>query len=234
MATKKKTKTAGKEIKKDFSKVVKNKNNLTFYSKLTSRLDLLSTKQKIIFLLLLGILALLIYYGYKFSVLAWVDQTPVTRFQLYQELDKKYGKDLREQLITETLINNEAKKQGVVISQDELDSQIKKIEEQQGGKDKLDQILTLQGMSRQDLDTQIRYQLLIEKMFGKDVTVADNEIKDYIDKNKDQFPDFSDDESSESAKVKTGVADLLKRQKIGQSFNDWLKQALESPRIVRL
>lgn len=234
MAARKKTKTISKEIKKDIAKVVKNKNNSSVYSKLMARVNLLSTKQKIIFLLCLGILALLIYFGYKFSVLAWVDSTPVTRFQLYQELDKKYGKDLREQLITETLIKNEAKKQGVVISQGELDIQIGKIEEQQGGKDKLDQILTLQGMTRQDLDTQIRYQLLIEKMFGKDIAVADNEIKDYIDKNKDQFPDFSDDESSESAKIKTGVADLLKRQKVGQSFNDWLKQALESPRIVRL
>ena len=100
---------------------------------------------------LIIVLGVLGYYLYKFSIIAWVDQTPITRFQVYKELENKYGKDLKEQLISEQLVLSEAKKRGVSVASDEIEKQIKEIETQQGGPEQLKQILEIQGMNMEDL-----------------------------------------------------------------------------------
>lgn len=199
-----------------------------------NKIENISVKKKTIILLSIAILAVLGYLIYKLMIVAWVDNTPITRMQLDKTLEEKYGKDLKEQLISERLISQEAKKRGVNATSQDIDTQIKKIEDQQGGADKLNQLLQMQAMTRKDLTDQIKYQILIEKMFGSDASTTPQEISDYIDKNKDQFADFKDDDSSESAQIKQGVADSLKRQKVGQNFNTWLKQELQGKRVVRL
>lgn len=183
--------------------------------------------------LIVGLL-ILGFVGYRYLIIAWVDKTPVTRIQMYLELEKKYGQDVKEQLIIETLVENEAVRRGVSINQAEVDNSLKKLEDQYGGKDKLNQILQVQNMTPDELKKQLRFQVLIEKMFSKDVSVSDDEVKKYISDNKEQFPEFTDDESSESAKVKSDIADQLKRQKVSQSFSTWLKDNTKGPRVTRL
>ena len=182
---------------------------------------------------LIIVLGVLGYYLYKFSIIAWVDQTPITRFQVYKELENKYGKDLKEQLISEQLVLSEAKKRGVSVASDEIEKQIKEIETQQGGPEQLKQILEIQGMNMEDLKKQIEFQVMIEKMFGQDVQISDEEIKNYIKSNKEQFADVIDPEASISAETKDQVSSLLKRQKTAKSFNDWLKDTLQSSRVIR-
>src|SRR5437763_1391236 len=57
-------------------------------------------------------LAVVLFLISKYMVVAWVDNKPITRFEYYSSLEKKYGKDVREQLIVEKLINDEAQKRG--------------------------------------------------------------------------------------------------------------------------
>ncbi len=108
--------------------------------------NIISRKNAPIFITILGVV-LLGFLAYRYLVVAWVDQTPITRFQLYSQLEKKYGSDITEQLITEDLIKNEAKKRNVDISDDEIKAELTKIEEQQGGPRKLDEIL---GLTKND------------------------------------------------------------------------------------
>ena len=85
----------------------------------------------------------------------------------------------------------------------------------------------------EDLKKQIEFQVMIEKMFGQDVQISDEEIKNYIKANKEQFADVIDPEASISAETKDQVSSLLKRQKTAKSFNDWLKDTLQSSRVIR-
>lgn len=204
--------------------------NTPFYQRIFSSFK--SNKLAFISGLIIG-LGILGYYLYRFSIIAWVDQTPITRFQVYRELESKYGKDLKEQLISEKLILSEAKKRGVSVPGNEVEKQIKEIETQQGGPQQLKQILEIQGMTMADLRKQVEFQVLIEKMFGNDVQVSEEEIKTYVKDNKEQFPDVTDPEASISAETKDQVSSLLKRQKTAKSFNEWLKGALQSSRVIR-
>lgn len=168
----------------------------------------------------------LLFGLYKWLVLAWVDSTPITRIGMYKQLEARYGKDLTEQMITEALITNEAKNRKIVISQEDVQAEIKKLEDQQGGADKLNQVLSFQGMTRAELEKQIGYQLMIKKMFGDGVTVSDEELNQYIESNKEQLGEVNDS-------TKSAIRDQLLMQKIGQAFNTWLTENKSGKRVVR-
>ena len=178
------------------------------------------------------ILLSLAYLANRYLVIAWVDNKPITKFELLSALDQKYGQDLREQLIVERLIESEAGKRGVTVSGQELNSQIKKIEDEQGGADKLNQILQLQGLSQSEFKKLVRLQIMREKMFGQGVTVSDDEVNRYIEQNKANLPGTNNDASSE-AKLKDNVREQLRQQKINASFSSWLRDNLKSSRVQR-
>lgn len=187
------------------------------------------------FLPLIGLLVLLglAYLASKFLVVAWVDNKPLTRFVYYQQLDKKYGKDLREQMIVEALINSEAQKKGMTASDQEVNQEIKKIENEQGGADKLNQILQLQGISQDELRRLVKLQLLRQKLFGQGLAISDAELNNYFEQNKQNILGTQTDASSE-AKAKDNLRQQLLQQKINATFSAWLQSNLNSNRVVRV
>lgn len=185
--------------------------------------------RKIFWGVLLGLgLVLLGWLASKYLIVAWVDGQPVTRIELLSELEKRYGKDTREQLIVQKLIANEAKNRGTTVSNDEINTEIKRIEQEQGGADKLQQVLQLQGISQTEFKELIRLQLLRQKMFGSNATVSDEEVTQYIEQNKEQLPEQVDDA------LRARIKEEIKQQKIATDYNTWLQEALGGTRVKRI
>ncbi len=191
-------------------------------------------KLLIAILVCITLLGFISYFGYKHLVLAWVDNTPITRYSLYKQLEDKYGKDFTEQLISESLIQKEANAKGVEVSETEIDGEIKKIEDSQGGAEKLKQAMEAQNVTMTQIRNQIKYQLMIDRTFGADMALTDQEVKDYIEKNKDQMPPAEGMTASESAKLNQQIRESLKKEKVNKTFEDWLREALKSSRVKRL
>jgi parvulin-like peptidyl-prolyl isomerase len=191
--------------------------------------------------LILGalILALLAYFGVKYFVVAWVDKKPITRFEYYQNLESRYGKDTKEQMITEKLILDEAQGKGVSVSDKEIQDEINKFVAQQGGQAQLDQILQMQGLNMDQLKRLVRLQLLRQKLFGNNITVSDQELSQYIEQNKQSLLPDKDQLATDSANPeisdaqKAQIKDQLKQQKINDAFQTWLTQTLQSSRVQR-
>ncbi len=176
--------------------------------------------------------ALIIFLGNKFLVAAWVNKKPITKFELSSALEKRYGKDLLEELIVEKLIEDEARKRAITISGEEIDVEIKKVEEQQGGADKLEQILKAQNISKDDFNKLVRLQLLRQKMFGVGKDVTEDEVNKYVEENKENLA-LETRTASEEAKLMESIKEQLKNQKINQEFNSWLNGALTGPEVSR-
>lgn len=195
-----------------------------------------SKKSKLIIasLILLVLLGGLGYFGYKSLVLAWVDNTPITRYTLYKQMEEKFGQQYTEQLIVESLIAKEAKAKGVEVSDMDIDSEIGKIQESQGGADKLEQALTAQNMTMPQLRNQLKFRLMIEKTFGKDIAITEQELNEYIEKNKAQMPPMEGMSASESASLKQQVSQSLKSEKLNKTFEDWIKMTQEGPRVKKV
>jgi parvulin-like peptidyl-prolyl isomerase len=162
----------------------------------------------------------------KFLVIAWVNNKPISWFEYYKNLDKRYGKDLKEELIVEKLLVDEGKSKGINLNDSEVDAEIQKIETEQGGKEKFDEILTAQGISRPDLKKLVGLQLIRKKLFEKDATVSAEEVEKYIQDNKSQLPEVDD-------KLRQNIKDQLTQQKASESFNKWLSDAVNSSKVIR-
>ena len=177
--------------------------------------------------LIIVLIAGLLYLLRSFFIAAMVNGQPISRFSVISELERQSGKQALDTLVTKSLIMQEAKKQNVTVSQDEINKEIKRIEDnvkKQG--QTLDQVLALQGMDRQALTDQIRIQKTVEKLLGKDIKVTDKEVSDYIEKNKDAL---GSDPTSEA--TKTQVKEQLTQQKLSEKFQTWLQDLQKKAKI---
>ena len=181
----------------------------------TSPLSRFSRKQ---ISLVIGIIVVigLLYLLSRILIAALVNGQPISRLTVIHQLEQQNGKRALDSLITQKLIEDEASKRNITVSQQEIDNQTKTIEkniQSQGAT--LDQALAQQGMTRKDLTDQLRLQLLVNKMVGTP-NVTDKEIADFIKTNQQQLPQGQSD-----ATVKNQVKQQLiqqKQQQLSQTF----------------
>jgi len=160
-------------------------------------------------------------------VTALVNGEPVSRLAVIKELEKQSGKATLDNLITKKLIIQEAKKRNVEVTSAEIDEEINKIEESlKAQSTTLDQALELQGMTRDQLVNEMKIQLSIQKMVGKDVKVSDKEIDDFVSQNKDQFP-----EGTTEAQMKQEAKLSLEQQLLQEKTQAFLKELQTKAKI---
>jgi foldase protein PrsA len=146
-----------------------------------------------------------------YFVAATVNGSPISRLSVIQELEKQGGKTALDSLITQKLIENEANKQNIVVSEEELNAEMQKIEAQvtaQGGT--LEQALAQQGMTVESLRNQVRIQQQMQKLLGDKVTVTDEEVQKYITDSKATIP------AGEEESAKEQIRDQIRDQKLNQ------------------
>ena len=183
-------------------------------------------KLAVVLVILLSVIALAFNFK-NLLIAAVVNNKPISRLYLDRQLEKQGGKQVLENEIVKLLILDEAKKSKLVITTDEIDKKIQEIEGQvTAGGSSLDKLLEAQGQTRDSLKQQLKVQLIIEKVLSKDVSVTDQEIKDYYDKNKASYAKESKfDDLKGQIKV-----DLVQR-KIGEKFQPWLDELKKKAKI---
>jgi foldase protein PrsA len=175
------------------------------------------------------ILGVLLYVFRSLFVAAVVNGQPISRLSVVQESEKQSGKQVLTTLVRNSLIEQEARKQNVSVSDKEIDDEIKKLEgnlQKQG--QKLDQVLSMQGMSKEDLRKLIRLDKLVGKMVGKDIKITDQQVADYIDKNKESLP-----QGQNEAELKNTVKEQLKQQQLNDKVRTWLEDLQKNAKITR-
>lgn len=225
VAKTKKTTSKSKDTAESFSENIKDSKKSSEVA--PSRKNTLLSKKITWIALGLGVIVLIAALANKYFVVAWVDNKPITRVELINSLQNRYGKDMTEELIVENLLLSEAAKRKIAISTDDINKEIKNLEDKNGGSDKFNQMLTTNGLTRNDLSKLLRIQLIREKMFSNGTEVSDKELQEYIDQNKEQLPEVTEE-------VKTSLKDQLKQQKMATNFNNWLSENLKSARVKRI
>ena len=137
-------------------------------------------------IIVLGALA----YMYKgVFVAATVDGSPISRLAVIRKLESTAGKNVLDSFINEKLVQNEARAKNISVSDDEINNQIKTIEDQiksQGST--LEAALATANMTIDDLKKQILIQKEIEKLIADKISVTDEEALQYIADNKIPVP----------------------------------------------
>ena len=159
------------------------------------------------------------FMGKSLYLAATVNGQLITRLSVIKELEKQSGKKVLDNMITQSLIMEEARKKNIKINSQDIDKQMKGIEEsvkKQG--QNIDQLLAAQGMTKVDLRNQINVQMIIEKALASKIKVTDKDIDTYLKDNKAQFSQAGGGEPSR---------DQVKKQLQRKNYKKFLKNQIQ-------
>lgn len=174
------------------------------------------------------ILAVLAFLYYRFCIVATVNGKPITRFSYIQNLIKTDQKQTLKQMANEALIYQEAKKQGVEIEKSLIDTEIASIEAKivaQG--QTLEAALSAEGMTKTDLENQIKIQKIAEKLAKPNLEITQAQINEYLTKNKSYLPTtYTKEQLQELAKTQ------LTTEIKNTAVNNWFTEIQKSAKII--
>src|SRR3972149_2390345 len=170
-------------------------------------------KAKIAIIVLLTLLVL--FFGKSFFVAAVVNGTPIGRINILKQLEKQGGADVLTSLIEKSLIFQEAKKQGVKVTDADVESQISSIEEILKAQElTLEDALSARGQTKAELEEQVKIQKLVEAILGGKINISEEDTKTYFDENKDLLEEGATLES-----VTEDIKAQLYQQKLNEEYS---------------
>lgn len=175
----------------------------------------------------LMLLAVLLFIGKGHFIAATVNGSPVSRWSVIKELEKQSGKAALESMIQKKLIDTELAKQNVTVNQEEVDAEIRLIEQEvsgQGGT--LKAALEAQGVTEESLREQIAIQKKLEKVLVDKVTVSDADLEAYKKQSDIKLPEGQKEEDF-NAELKQ----QLKRQKFQEVAQAWVADLTKNAKI---
>lgn len=160
-------------------------------------------------------------------VVAMVNNQPIFSWDFNSAMANRFGKQTLEGMISESLINEEAKKAEVSVTQAEVDAKEAQLLKSFGADVKLDDILKYQGMTREDFDKQMRIQLLVQKIMEKDIKLSDKDVDDFIASNGATLT------ATEPAQLREEAKQALLDQKVSSGAQAWFTAIRAKAKIVR-
>jgi foldase protein PrsA len=184
-------------------------------------------KPYVILIVIIVILGAALYWLRGLVVAAVVNGQPISRLEVIQQAEKQSGKQTLDTLVRDALIEQEAKKENVTVSDKEVSDEITTLQDnlkKQG--QTLNDVLATQGLTQDDLKGLIRLNKLVQKMVGKNIKVSDQEVTDYINKNKGSLP------TTDAATLRSQVKSQLLQQKTNEAIQSWLANLQSKANIV--
>jgi parvulin-like peptidyl-prolyl isomerase len=113
-------------------------------------------------------------------VMATVNGEPITQEALVQRLLAYHGKASLEAMINRALVNQEAQREGVAVTDSEVDERLRLIKNQLGGAEGYSHWLAQSGLAEGQHREQVRATLLTEKIVQKTDPIKDTELEQVL------------------------------------------------------
>lgn len=161
-------------------------------------------------------------------VAAMVNGSPISRLTLIHQLEKNAGKSTLDMIVVQKLIDLEAKEKGITVTREEIDAQIKIIEDQIAaqGQTTLAEMLVARGMTQKDLEKQIITQQQVEKLIADKTAVSDADVDQFLASQKITL------KADEEAEARTQIAAQLKQEKINTEGNALVEALRKDAKIT--
>lgn len=176
----------------------------------------------------LFILLIVLFLTNKGLILAAVvNGRPIFRWELSKVLVSRFGKQTLEGMISETLISDQARKSGVSVSQTDIDGKVADIMKGLGADVKLEDVLKFQGMTKDEFENQIRLQLTVEKLLGRDIQITEPDVDAYIATNRATLV------ATEPAALRAEARAALLGAKISEKLQPWFMELKDKAKVFR-
>ena len=179
----------------------------------------------------IGVVVILIIFAFFFFkgrfIAATVNGSTISRSLVIKKLEQQGGQKVLDAIIAEKLIDDEAKKKGIVVEESEISGEFQVIESQitSMGSTLKDQ-LAEQGMTEQDLKDTLTRHLKMEKLLADKIQATEEEVDTYIKANKITITKETEPET------RTKIKEQIKEDKVNQ-FSQQLVSDLRSQAQVK-
>ncbi len=182
-------------------------------------------KKKTFLIIIVAIIVLVSFYKKDLLIAATVNGSPISNLELQLRLNQLYAKKELLQMIDEKIIKDAIRKNNITVSQDEINNKISQIEQNVGGAQTLDAMLSAQNQTRALLKDQITIQVGLEKLLAKETTISDQEVDQFMKASPDLF------QSTDSAQNTQKAQDIIKQQKLSQVFDKKFEELKKAANI---
>ncbi|MCQ6273965.1 peptidylprolyl isomerase [Bacillus sp. V3B] len=188
----------------------------------------LANKKVYLGLAAVALIIVAIVFGTAFSkgeVVAIIDGESISKDDLYNVLVKQYGTETLSYLIDNKIVDIEADKQNIAISDKEIDEEMQVYMDSYGGEESFNSILEQSGVSKEDIETDIVNYLKIVKLLESDIEISDKEMETYFEENKESYNEAEQVEASHILVEEEETAKEVKEQlSAGEDFTDLARE----------
>ncbi len=182
----------------------------------------------VLVVILLGVLAFnLAKKNRGMFIAGTVNEVSVSRSQLDKTLMTRYGKSTLDELLSIALLDQLASKNGVTVTDEEINTEIKTLEDRLGGAEALKTNMAQFGIDdaklREELTAVVKQRKLAAKLF--EVKLEETEVKKYYDDNKAQYTNKKYED------VKAEIEGMLRDQKLQTQFSEWFNKEREGAKV---
>jgi len=171
-----------------------------------------------------ALLMLLAGCGESNDYVAKVDGEKILQTELDDALREQYGTEVLETLITNKIVELEAKKEDVSVSEDTIQEEYEELAESYGGEESLQAALEENGLTEQSVKDNIRMYQLTKNVIATSVDISDEEVAQYFEDNKDSYGQKEEVVASHILLEDEATAkDVLAKIKAGEDFADLAK-----------
>lgn len=142
------------------------------------------------------IIAVIVTVFSREEVVASVGEEDITKDELYDYLVGLYGADSLTALIENKIIEMEADKEKVTVSDKEIEEEYQTYVDSYGGEEMLQSVLDQQGMTKKNLEAEIENYFKLEGLLKPRIEISDEELQTYFDENKESFNESEQVEAS--------------------------------------
>lgn len=156
-----------------------------------------------------------------------VNGKPIWGWELNKVMADRFGKQTLEGMISERLIADEANKQGVSVSKSDVDKKQAEILKTLGANVSVDELLKYQGITRNDFDNQIKLQLTVQKILGKDLVITDDDVTRFIATNGATLT------ATDPAMLREEAKQAMLDAKVGEKLQSWFLELKNKAKVLR-
>ncbi len=159
------------------------------------------------------------------DVVASVNGVSISKEELYSTLVKQYGASSLSALIDNKIIEQEADKKDITITDKEINEELQTYIDSYGGEEAFQSALEQSGLKENDVKSDVENYLKIEKLLEPEIKVTEEEMKTYFDENKESF---NEQEQVEASHIlvddKKTAEEVAQKLADGQDFAELAKE----------
>ena len=155
--------------------------------------------------------------------------------QLGDETDNEEMKDLTmESVIDREIVIQEAKEEGIEITEEEADKEFKTLKEENS--EALDTLLEQYQITEDGFKEQLRFELIMDEFLSEtiDVDISDDDVKEFYDEAKEEAEEGdSEGEIPEFDEVKDQIKESMEQEEMTLALQDKVDEVKETAEIER-